>query len=58
MQQFEQSLELANVLDDQPSQQAIKKALEEVNARIVDDLNPQEGSSGAIESNVEVDPVH
>lgn len=35
VQSFERSLELAKVLDDEASQEAIKKALEDVNAQIV-----------------------
>ena len=54
LQQFEQSFELAKLIEDLPSQEAIKKALEEVNTHIVDELKPQEGSK----SNIEVAPVN
>ena len=38
MQSFERSLELAKLLDDELSQEAIKKALDEVNAQIVGEI--------------------
>ena len=38
VQSFERSLELAKVLDDELSQEAIKKALDEVNAQIVGEI--------------------
>ena len=41
MQSFERSLELAKVLDDEPSQEAIKKALENVNAQIVGEIKQE-----------------
>ena len=44
VQSFERSLELAKVLDDEPSQDAIKKALEDVNAQIVGELKQENES--------------
>ena len=44
MQSFERSLELAKVLDDEPSQEAIKKALEDVNAQIVGEIKQENES--------------
>ena len=38
VQSFERSLELAKLLDDELSQEAIKKALDEVNAQIVGEI--------------------
>ena len=61
VQQFEQALELAKLLEDQPSQDAIHKALEEVNMRIVEEVKPlqEEEEGGSVEGgNVEVDPAH
>ncbi len=43
MQSFERSLELAKLLDDDASQLAITKALEEVNALIVEELSETKG---------------
>ena len=42
MQSFERSLELAKLLEDEPSQVAVKKALEEINSQIVQELSPEE----------------
>lgn len=42
MQSFERSLELAKLQDDEASQDAIKKALEEVNTCIVEELKPRD----------------
>lgn len=44
VQSFERSLELAKVLDDEPSQEAIKKALEDVNAQIVGEIKQENES--------------
>ena len=42
VQSFERSLELAKLLEDEPSQVAVKKALEEINSQIVQELSPEE----------------
>lgn len=44
VQSFERSLELAKVLDDEPSQEAIKKALEDVNTQIVGEIKQENES--------------
>lgn len=44
VQSLERSLELAKVLDDEPSQEAIKKALEDVNAQIVGEIKQENES--------------
>lgn len=41
VQSFERSLELAQVLDDELSQEAIKKALDEVNLRIAGEIKQE-----------------
>ena len=41
VQSFERSLELAKVLDDEPSQDAIKKALDDVNTQIVGEIKQE-----------------
>ena len=50
VQSFERSLELAQVLDDELSQEAIKKALDEVNLRIAGEIKQENENmdSGAI----------
>jgi tetratricopeptide (TPR) repeat protein len=40
LQSFQRSLELAELLEDGDSQTAIKKALEEINSRIVEEMKP------------------
>ena len=42
MQSFERSLEIAKIVKDEFAEAAIKKALEDVNQQIVDDLKPKE----------------
>lgn len=42
LQSFERSLELAKLVEDEDSQAAIKKALEEINSRIVEEIKPNE----------------
>ena len=49
VQSFERSLELAKVLDDELSQEAIKKALDEVNMQIVGEIK-HENESADIEA--------
>ena len=44
VQSFERSLELAKVLDDEVSQEAIKKALDEVNLRIAGEIKQENES--------------
>ena len=41
VQSFERSLELAKVLDDELSQEAIKKALDEVNMQIAGEIKQE-----------------
>ena len=52
VQSFERSLELAKVLDDEASQEAIKKALDEVNTKIVGEIKQENNNDES-----EVDPV-
>lgn len=40
LQSFERSLELAKLLEDEDCQTVIKKAMEEINSRIVEGINP------------------
>lgn len=42
MQSFERSLEIAKIVHDEFAEAAVKKALEDVNQKIVDDLKPKE----------------
>ena len=44
LQSFERALELARLLEDQESQTLIKKALEELNSRIVDEMKSDGGA--------------
>lgn len=47
LQSFERSLELAKLLEDTESQTIIKKAMEEINSRIVEEMKPDEGDAPA-----------
>ena len=44
LQSFERSLELAKLLEDEDCQAVIKKAMEEINSRIVEGIN-QDGDT-------------
>ena len=46
LQSFERSLELARLLEDTESQSVIKRALEEINSRIVDEIKPDGDTPG------------
>lgn len=48
VQSFERSLELATLLDDEPSQEAIKKALEDINAQIVGEIKQESEAVPAV----------
>ena len=54
VQSFQQSLELAKLLNEEDSEQAIQKALEEVNAQIVNDLQQPQQTEEEHKSSSEV----
>lgn len=56
VQSFERALEMAKIVKDEFAEAAIKKALEDVNQKIVNDLKPKEEATKADEPTVEVEP--
>lgn len=58
VQSFERSLEIAKLVHDEFAEAAIKKALEDVNQKIVDNLKPKENNVREVaEQNVEDEPM-